>query len=976
MFAFPRVSRVVPVLLATTVLVAPALAQVAAPVPATATPARAPAAKPTVAPLTGGPWMFRGSDIRPNPPWTFGELPNGVRYAVRRNGAPPGQVSIRVRIDAGSMMETASERGLAHFIEHLSFRSSEYVADGEAKRIWQRLGATFGSDSNASTTPTQTVYRLDLPSATEAGIDESLKILSGMMDKPVITTASINAERPVVLAELGETPGPQGRVQDARLATLFAGQPLADQSTAASIKIVSTATAATVAGFHDRWYRPERTVIAISGDADPAVLEALVRKNFSGWTEPGGATPDADFGKPDPTRPATAAIVEPTMPTVVSYAVLRPWKFNADTILFNQNRMVGTMAAAVINRRLEVRARGGGSFLTASVSVDDIYRSANGTFVQVLPIGTDWQAALRDVRAVIADALTRPPTPAEIALVVTDYDTSARTSVETAAAEASAAQAEQIVGAVDIRETIAGPEDSYKIFTDARDAGFFTPARVFAATKAIFTGDATRGFIVTPAAGPDVAGQLATALKADVAALAARRQRGPAPSFASLPVPKTLGREVSRAPVDGLNMTEIGFANGVKLITFANKGEENRVYVRIRFGNGLRALPADRETPAWAGPSALVAQGMGQVDQDGLDRMTVDRRIGMDFAVDDNAFELSATTSPADLADQLRLMAAKLYRPRWDAGPVLRARAAMAAGYVGMTASPSAVLSSKLDGALHAGDPRFGTPSLAAVQGTTPESFRKFWEPLLASGPIEVQVFGDIDVDAAAKAVAASIGALPPRPATPPDPAAIRFPAHVTAPVVAYHDGNPTQAAAVLAWPTGGGIQDIVASRRLEVLAAVFSDRLFEGLRQASGLSYSPSVGSSWPRGLPSGGRVMAVALVPPDKTDLFLAKAREIAADLVSNPIGADELARVIGPIGESFKRAGSGNQFWMLFSEGATRDPKVYDTIRTIGRDYGSVTPTDIQATAIQYLRADRDWSFVVLPTAKITASAKPAP
>jgi zinc protease len=71
------------------------------------------------------PWLFKGSDITPDPEWHFGTLPNGLRYAVRKNGVPPGQVSIRVRIDAGSLYEKDSEQGYAHFMEHLVFRGSE-----------------------------------------------------------------------------------------------------------------------------------------------------------------------------------------------------------------------------------------------------------------------------------------------------------------------------------------------------------------------------------------------------------------------------------------------------------------------------------------------------------------------------------------------------------------------------------------------------------------------------------------------------------------------------------------------------------------------------------------------------------------------------------------------------------------------------------------------------------------------------------
>src|SRR3546814_10593972 len=79
-------------------------------------------------------WLYAGSDIPRDTAWQFGVLPNGVRYAVRNNGVPPGQVSIRVRMDVGSMFETDEERGYAHLLEHLTFRGSEHIPDGEAKR--------------------------------------------------------------------------------------------------------------------------------------------------------------------------------------------------------------------------------------------------------------------------------------------------------------------------------------------------------------------------------------------------------------------------------------------------------------------------------------------------------------------------------------------------------------------------------------------------------------------------------------------------------------------------------------------------------------------------------------------------------------------------------------------------------------------------------------------------------------------------
>ena len=125
------------------------------------------------------PWLYKGTDVPVDEKWLFGEMNNGLRYAVRRNGVPPGQVSIRVRIDAGSLHETDNEQGYAHLLEHLLFRECKYLGQAEAISAWQRLGATFGSDTNAETSPTHTVYKLDLPNIDDATLERKLQAAFG-----------------------------------------------------------------------------------------------------------------------------------------------------------------------------------------------------------------------------------------------------------------------------------------------------------------------------------------------------------------------------------------------------------------------------------------------------------------------------------------------------------------------------------------------------------------------------------------------------------------------------------------------------------------------------------------------------------------------------------------------------------------------------------------------------------------------------
>src|SRR5215472_3344700 len=76
-------------------------------------------------------WPQVKSDIPADPAIKFGSLPNGMRYAIMHNTTPTGEVSFRLRIGAGSLMESEAQRGLAHFLEHMAFRGSTHVPEGD-----------------------------------------------------------------------------------------------------------------------------------------------------------------------------------------------------------------------------------------------------------------------------------------------------------------------------------------------------------------------------------------------------------------------------------------------------------------------------------------------------------------------------------------------------------------------------------------------------------------------------------------------------------------------------------------------------------------------------------------------------------------------------------------------------------------------------------------------------------------------------
>ena len=934
-------------------LSAPAVAQRKVPVVAAKVPAAAPV-----------PWLYRGSDIPVDAAWTFGELANGVKYAVRRNGVPPRQVSIRVAIDAGSLMEQPGEGGFAHFNEHLSFRGSKFVADEEAKRVWQRLGATFGSDTNAATTPTQTIYKLDLPSATPEGLDETVKILSGMMAGAFMAQVAVDTERRTVLAELREGTSPQQKVGDATRELFFAGQALGKGSPIGTVATLNGATAASLKAFRDRWYRPDKTLVVISGDADPATFEALIRKYFADWKPVGPVSPVVDFGKPANDAPRARVVVEAGLPTIVSMAVLRPWVQKNDTIEYNRGKLIDTLATRIINRRLERAARAGGSFLQASIDQEDVSRTVDGTFIQVVPLTSDWEAAVRDVRAAIADALTNPSSQADIDREAAEFASALQISVESASTQAGGELADTLVEAVNIRETVASPEVARDVFSNMKER--LTPPAIMASTRKLLSGTPMRAILTLPKADPMAETKLLAALTADVKAGPAATVGLPV-NFDRVPKFGAPATVVKRSPIPALGVEFVELSNGVRLVLFTNQAETGKVMVTARFSRGLQALPTNKPTAAWAGEAALVSSGIGDLGQEELDRLTSARRINMGFDIGDDAFTLRAVTRPADFDDQMKLLAAKLAFPGWDPLPVNRARAAMNVGIETLGTSPQSVIGRDLQQILHGGDPRWATPTRKDIDALTPKSFRKLWEPILKSGPIEVLIFGDIDPEKAIASAAATFGAMPLRRAERPrSPNSASVKPNST-PLIRTHRGSADQAAAVLAWPTAGGLDDIAESRRLDMLAAIFSDRLFDQLREAEGASYSPNVSSQWPVGMASGGSIVVSSQLKPETVDKFFTIARAVAADFVAKPVSADELARAVNPMRQLIARASSGNTFWMSQLGGASTDPRRLAALRSLPSDYARITPADLQASAKRWLIPGKSFSMVVLPEKK---------
>ena len=188
-----------------------------------------------------------------------------------------------------------------------------------------------------------------------------------------------------------------------------------------------------------------------------------------------------------------------------------------------------------------------------------------------------------------------------------------------------------------------------------------------------------------------------------------------------------------------------------------------------------------------------------------------------------------------------------------------------------------------------------------------------------------------------------------------------------------YHRGDANQAAAVIAWPSGGGVADLRESRQLEILVQVFNNRLLDAMRERAGASYAPNVRSEWPSDVAGGGRISALAQLQPKDVPIFFEEADRIARDLAATPPTADELERVTEPLRQYISRASTGNLFWLFQLEGSTQDPRRIGLLRSLLNDYSRTTPQAMQALAQEYFGGREGWRLAVIPQGQTLATAK---
>jgi zinc protease len=910
------------------------------------------------------------TDLAPDPALIVGELSNGLRYTIRANPEPRARAALRLVVAAGSFHETEAQRGLAHFLEHMAFNGSTHYAPGTLIEFFQRMGMNFGGDTNAYTSFDRTVYMLELPDTRPETLAEGCRVLADFAGHLLLLPEEISRERGVVLSEKLARDSADYRAAIAGYDFFYSGTILPTRLPIGLEPVIKSAERPAFADFYDTWYRPERLAVIAVGDLDTAVAEKAIRENFTALVARGPARPSPELGTPlaDPAPRFTVHAELDASACSVTLTSLRAPDLTPDTAGKRLRELPRDLAFAILNRRFtELAKTDTAPFVRAASGPETFPALFDGSTLRLTARPGQWRETLRVGENELRRALLHGFLAAELREVIAATRNALDQAVKTDSTRRSEDRADELVDAYIEGTVPTAPSADLALLGPALD--HITLTEVNAALVAAWASPAGPAIAVIGKLDPapsvaelteayGAATQIAVAPPTEHADAAwAYNDFGPA------------GTVAKRTEIADLGLTEITFANGVRLNLKRTDFEAGTVGLRARVGIGQLDEPRDRPGLSYFAGAAFTAGGLGTHSSDELRRILAGRNVGIGLQVADDALIFSGATTPADLALQLELLTATLTDPGYRAEAQLLARRQFEPLYNRLVTEPVGVLRLASSRLLAGGDTRLGIPARGDVQARNLDELRAWLAPKLATGAIELSLVGDFEPEVAIAAVARTVGALPergPRPALDelrrislfgPGEEALTFASNIEKNHLAVY------------WPTTDG-KDIRITRRLTLLANILGDRLRKTVREEIGGSYSPSANSSTSDTYSGFGFIAAqIATDPAD-----LPKVREAvlsaASDLAAHGVTEEELTRARTPILTALRESERNNAYWLSAVLAAAQEqPWRLDWARSRYADHEAITKAELDALAAAYLSPERALKVTVRPAAANT-------
>jgi zinc protease len=210
------------------------------------------------------------------------ELDNGVVLLTSEQRALP-MISIELLIDAGARYDGGGQEGLANLAARLLTYGTKRRSALQISDALDFIGASLstGCSENLASV-SMTILKKDLSTG--------LALLAEVLTQSTFPQEEIERQKQSIVASLKARDEEPGDIAERRFAAaLFPNSPYGRpvEGTESSVRAISQKG---LREFYERYYRPNRTIMAVVGDVTAEEIDEALNQAFSSWKkgEPGG----------------------------------------------------------------------------------------------------------------------------------------------------------------------------------------------------------------------------------------------------------------------------------------------------------------------------------------------------------------------------------------------------------------------------------------------------------------------------------------------------------------------------------------------------------------------------------------------------------------------------------------------------------------------------------------------------------------
>jgi zinc protease len=423
---------------------------------------------------------------------------------------------------------------------------------------------------------------------------------------------------------------------------------------------------------------------------------------------------------------------------------------------------------------------------------------------------------------------------------------------------------------------------------------------------------------------------------------------------------------VERRELPSLGAKLMRFGNNVRLNFVTSRQEPGLVHAVVRVGSGLLEMPGNKPALKEFGLNTLLASGAVHFRPEQLNALIEDRFLDFSFDIADrDAFSFRGVMAAEQLETFLGIVADILYAPKFNSyvhrDQRLQAAMGRASGSIGMQDGLRA-----LTDYLFKGDARFTWGSPIDYMSMSVVDVRKWMEPSLSRGYVEVTIVGDLPEDAAVSSLSRTLGALGRRAetkttATPPKPVQVTAEAGTTR---IEFVGEQNVGLVVGTWPVTDPLH-IRDQAALELLAKILEIRVRGEVREKLGLAYSPSAEFKPYDGFANFALLRAQIDCAPNDTTRVAPLISSIGAEVAEKGVGEGEFIGARGILKGQLRQAFRENGFLVnVLMRAQERPEETEEVVALHGGLMDQITREEVNKWAAKVLPAKNCRAAAIVP------------